>query len=208
MPPRLVIFDFDGTLADSLPWLSLAYADLAAQFGLNRPDDAAAEALRGMDTAAVLRALGVARWRLPAIAARLRAMAAEAPPPPLFPGIAALLPRLAGAGLRIGIASSNSEPQIRRTLGAELAGLVGCYAAEASLFGKAARFRRILRATRVPTAATIAIGDEPRDVAAAREAGVIAGAVAWGYATPASLRSTTPDVFFETVEEIARYCGA
>lgn len=208
MPPRLVILDFDGTLADSLPRLSVAYADVAEQFGLRRAAAAEAQALRGSDAKTALRALGIPRWRLPAMAARLRRVAEEAPPPPLFAGIEAMLQRLAGHGITLAIASSNTEAQIRRTLGPELAALVACYAAEASLFGKAKRFRRILSFTRTSPVETLAIGDEPRDIEAARAAGVLAGAVGWGFATPALLRTRGPDVFFEKPEELVRYCGA
>ena len=206
--PRLLIFDFDGTLADSWPWLLDALDDTALRFGLNRVTSAEAEALRGQDNRAVMRALGVPMWRLPRIATHMRRLAVEAPPPPLFPGIPDLLRRLTAAGRLLAIASSNTEAQIRRTLGPELAGMVQHYALEASLFGKATRFRRILRASGVPAADAIAIGDEVRDIEAAREAGVAAGAVGWGYAWPSLLAAREPDALFDSPEAIARFCGA
>ena len=49
----------------------------------------------------------------------------------------------------------------------------------------------------------IGIGDEPRDIEAAHRIGIAAGAVAWGYAKPDSLRARSPDVFFETVAAVA-----
>jgi phosphoglycolate phosphatase len=206
--PRLLIFDFDGTLADSWPWLLGALDDTALRFGLHRVSSAEAEALRGQDNRAVMRALGVPIWKLPQTAKHMRPLAAEAPPPPLFPGIPDMLRRLAAAGRLLAIASSNGEAQIRRTLGPELAGLVRHYASEASLFGKANRFRRILRASRMPAAEAIAIGDEVRDIEAAREAGLAAGAVAWGYAWPSLLAARQPDALFDSPEAVARFCGA
>lgn len=47
------------------------------------------------------------------------------------------------------------------------------------------------------------IGDEARDIEAAREAGVAAGAVAWGYATPALLQSRELDAMFASLQDIA-----
>jgi phosphoglycolate phosphatase len=207
-PPRLVILDFDGTLADSWPWLVGALADTAQHFGLPPIVPAKAEALRGEDSHAALKALGVPAWRLPRLGRHLRHLAAAAPAPALFPGIPALLHRLAGAGLTLAIASSNSATQIRRTLGPELMALVAHEAVEASLFGKAARFRRILRASCIPATAAIAIGDESRDIAAARRAGIAAGAVGWGYAKPSLLAAQRPDALFDSPEDIARFCGA
>lgn len=207
-PPRLVILDFDGTLADSWPWLVGALEETARHFGLPAIAPAQAEALRGQDSHAALKALGVPTWRLPRLGSHLRHLAAAAPAPPLFPGIPELLHRLSSAGLTLAIASSNSAAQIRRTLGPELTALIAHQAVEASLFGKAARFRRILRASGIPATAAIAIGDESRDIAAARRAGIAAGAVGWGYAWPSLLAAQKPDALFDSPGDIARFCGA
>jgi len=207
-PPRLVILDFDGTLADSWPWLVGALADTARCFGLPPIAPAQAEALRGQDSHAALKALGVPTWKLPRLGSHLRHLAAAAPAPPLFPGIPEVLHRLSGAGLTLAIASSNSGAQIRRTLGPELTALIAHQAVEASLFGKAARFRRILRASGISATEAIAIGDESRDIAAARRAGIAAGAVGWGYAKPALLAAQRPDALFDSPGDIARFCGA
>jgi phosphoglycolate phosphatase len=207
-PPRLVILDFDGTLADSWPWLVGALAETARHFDLPPIAPAQAEALRGQDSHAALKALGVPAWKLPRLGSHLRHLAQAAPPPPLFPGIPALLHRLAGAGLTLAIASSNSAAQIRRTLGPDLAALIAHQAVEASLFGKAARFRRILGASGIPATAAIGIGDESRDIAAARRAGIAAGAVGWGYAKPSLLAAQRPDALFDSPADIARFCGA
>jgi phosphoglycolate phosphatase len=203
-PARLLILDFDGTLADSFPWFLGALDEVARVFGFRAPSHAEAEALRGQGTRAILAALGVPMWKLPAMAGHVRRMAAEAPPPPLFPGIAEALDGLAARGTALAVASSNTEAQVRRTLGPALAAHIGHYACEASLFGKAARFRRLLREARIPAAEAMSVGDELRDIAAAREAGIAAGAVAWGYADPAALRAAGPDAFFETPAELLR----
>ena len=53
-------------------------------------------------------------------------------------------------------------------------------------------------------AAVISIGDEMRDMDAARAAGIAFGGVAWGYADPDALRARGPDAWFETMDDIAR----
>lgn len=208
MAPRLLIFDFDGTLADSWPWFLGTLDGTAARFGLRPVTPEQVEALRRQDSHAVMRALGVPLWKVPRIAAHLKREATTAPAPPLFPGIPALLRRLTAQGVVISVASSNTEAQIRRTLGPELCSLIRHVAPEASLFGKAARFARILRATGIPASEAMAIGDEARDIEAARGAGVAAGAVSWGFACPSLLSARAPDALFETPDAIARYCAA
>jgi len=122
---------------------------------------------------------------------------------PLYEGVPELLRDLAGGGARVAVVSSDGEDSVRRTLGAGAAGRVAYFACGASLFGKAPKIRRVLRAAGVPPADAIAIGDETRDAEAAAEAEVAFGAVAWGYALPEALRARRPDHFFSRVGDIA-----
>lgn len=121
----------------------------------------------------------------------------------LFPGAAATLAALHGSGIEVAVASSNSEENVRCVLG-PAAAHVARFACGASLFGKAAKIRAVLRATRTDPLAALLVGDEARDVAAARAAGIDSAAVAWGYSDPAFLRSLSPTLFFERIEDIAR----
>lgn len=208
MPPRLVILDFDGTLADSWPWFRAILPDTMRHFGLAPITPDQAEAMRGEAPRDILRRLGLPAWQIPRIALHLRRSAQAAPPPSLFPGIPAMLTRLHAAGVTLAIASSNSARQIARSLGPELDALVAHRAVEASLFGKAGRFRTLLRDSRIAPAEALAIGDETRDIEAAREARIPCGAVTWGYATPARLTAERPDAIFDTPAAIAAHCGA
>ena len=72
----------------------------------------------------------------------------------------------------------------------------------ASVFGKARKFRRVLKRARLAPHDAIAIGDETRDIEAARAAGIACGAVTWGYAAEKALRDRQPDYVFERMEEI------
>jgi phosphoglycolate phosphatase len=198
MPIKLFIFDFDGTLADSGPWAATAVNKAAARFGFRSLSAEDIDDLRGRDSRTILRELRISWWRIPQIAAYVRKLAKAEEPPPLFPGIEPLLRGLHGAGFRLAIVSSNTEAAVRRTLGDDLASLFEVFACNASLFGKASKFKRVLRLTRIAAADAVSIGDESRDIEAARSAGVACGAVAWGYAKPALLKSLSPDHFFET----------
>ena len=63
----------------------------------------------------------------------------------LFDGVEAMLRELSDAGIALALVTSNSEPNARAILGAGNASLIRYYECGASLFGKAARFRRVLR---------------------------------------------------------------
>ncbi len=206
MRPRLLILDFDGTLADSRPWFLGALDDAARRFGFRRVSAAEAEALRGLPTRAILRALRVTPWQVPMIALHLRRLAAAAPPPPLFPGTPAMLARLVEGGITLAIVTSNAEATVRRALG-DSAGAITHWACDTTLFGKAARFRTVMRRAGIAPRDTAAIGDETRDIEAARRAGIRVAAVTWGYATADSLQAARPDALITAVEDIPAWLG-
>src|SRR5690348_12162120 len=96
---QLLIFDFDGTLADSGAWMIATYNELAPELGLRPIPRDQVDALRGRSTREIMAQLGVSMWKLPRIAARMRERSsAEAAQIALFPGVDALLPQLKQRG--------------------------------------------------------------------------------------------------------------
>jgi phosphoglycolate phosphatase len=204
MPTALAIFDLDGTLADSLPWFRGHVNDVADRFNFRRVEEADIEPLRRMGPRAILEHLGVPRWKVPMIARHMRRLkAAHIGDIPLFPGVDAMLRAVSDAGVRLALVSSDHEANARRHLGQANAALFSDFACGAALFGKAVKFRRVVKRAGIEPAAAIAIGDEVRDIEAARAAGIAAGAVTWGYAAPETLVALHPDLLFERMEDIA-----
>ena len=199
----LAIFDLDGTLVDSFPWFLGVVNDVAGDYGFRRIDDAEVESLRHAGPREILRRLEVPLWKLPAIARHMRALKREQlQATPLFEGVPAMLQALRAAGLTLALVSSDSEDNARRQLG-DNAALFSQFACGASLFGKAAKFRSVTRRCGIAAARTIAIGDEMRDIEAARAAGIACGAATWGYAAASALVALQPDRVFVSVGDIA-----
>lgn len=203
LPPyRLVIFDFDGTLAQSEHWFLETYPAVAEAFGFRPLEPGLLEELRGLPSRAVLKRLRIPLWRLPSVARYLHGLAAEAPPFDLYAGVPELMRELVARGCTIAIVSSNSETVIRRALGPELTGLVSFFACSASMFGKARRFRAAIAATGVRRQETLAVGDETRDVDAARTARIACASVTWGAAARPALEAAGPDFWLASPDEL------
>jgi phosphoglycolate phosphatase len=203
MPYSLVIFDLDGTLADSFPWFLRNVNDVADRFGFRRIGDGDVESLRHAGSREILRRLEVPLWRLPAIARHMRRMKTDhLAGIPLFAGVDAMLQALRDGGFTLALVSSDHEANARRQLG-EAAHLFSHFDCGASLFGKSGKFRRVAKRAGANAAQVISIGDEVRDIEAARAAGIACGAVMWGFAAPNALRALRPDMVFESIEDIA-----
>src|SRR5688500_13072458 len=203
MTHRLALFDFDGTLADSQDWFLGVFDQVADRFGYRRLAPGDRERLRGLETKAILQDLGVPTWKLPRIARHVRELASrDIDQIRLFPGAAEMLGALKAAGVQAAVVSSNDEGNVRRVLGPAAAHVVH-FACGASLFGKASKIRGVLKAMRADAGSAILVGDETRDAGAVRDVGIDIGLVAWGYADPDFLRSLSPTMFFERMDEIA-----
>lgn len=200
---RLVVFDFDGTLADSFAFFLDAIDTLADAHGFRRIDRTQIDVLRALDARQLLKHVGLPLWKTPKVGAHYkRLMAENAQRVPLFPGIASMLRELHAKGARLALLTSNSEPNARAVLGPELAALFAHFQCGSSLFGKRDKLRRLLAQCGIPRHHVLCIGDEARDIEAARAENLDFGAVAWGYTKPQALLGLQPAFLFEHPEQI------
>lgn len=192
MPYRLVVWDFDGTLADTFMLALATYNQLAPRHGCVPVQDP--ESIRRLPTHEFLRQYRVSLVRLPLL---IRDYLAEqrkwADQVRLAPGVADTLARLQGAGVRLGILSSNTKQNILACLAANnLADTFEFVVGYPRLMGKARAMRRILRQQAVAASEFLYVGDEVRDLRAARKAGVDVAAALWGFQSPEILERERP----------------
>ncbi len=146
MKYQLAIFDSDGTLADTLPWMRSIFNELAEEHGFRRVEPRAYARLRDLHGPALLRELGLPLWKLPRVVSSLRRRTANhAGHFSLFAGMGEVLHRLAAAGVQLAVVSSNSRQNVERILGIKNAKLIAYFACGASIFGKASKLRQVLR---------------------------------------------------------------
>jgi phosphoglycolate phosphatase len=207
VPFKLVVWDFDGTLADSLPSAVNIFNRLAPEMGFKPLTDVAAA--RGTPMRQLLKQQGISLWRLPRLVRKYQAAAAEeADTLKLMTGLPAALTAIADSGVRLGVLSSNREDNIRRCLRAN--GAEGHFAFVVGyprLFGKGKALKRIIRAERLTRDDVLYVGDELRDVEAAKKAGVKVAAVTWGFHTTELLRTGKPDYVVSDAQELVRLLG-
>ncbi|MCS6624991.1 GNAT family N-acetyltransferase [Roseibacterium beibuensis] len=200
---RLVVFDFDGVLADSADWMLRTVPVIAEEFGLARLTRHELQALRGAPTRAVVRALRVPAWKMPFIARRMRQLSTAAAGDIVrFPGAIELLQRLKRQGVVTAVVSSNGEAAVRSVLGEEAVAAIDHLDCRVSLFGKAARLRRLTRKTGIAPDASLYVGDESRDIDAAAEAGFHSAAATWGYSRVEAFSRSRPTVTVGSIEAL------
>lgn len=200
----LIIFDFDGTLADSFAFFMQAQHALAQRHGFKAIAEDRVEEMRRLGTRELLREFEFSRWKLPIVAADFVRRMRAAPPVPLFAGVAEALRHLRGGGARLAILTSNSADNVRRVLGAELMETIELTDGGAHMLGKHRRIARMLKQAKLDASQAIYVGDQVSDGEAAHRAGVAFGAVGWGYAHADVLRAAGAEEFFDSVDQLRR----
>jgi len=192
MSNPLILWDFDGTLANTLGLALETYNQLATEYGFRQVDDP--ESVRHQNMRQFLKSHKVPAWRVPTLFARfLKSMKTSLGTVQLFSGITDAVQDLKQAGFRHGIVSSNSTSNIQQCLkhnDAET--LFDDVCGTSQLFGKERRIRTALKQFDVTAKQCLYIGDEVRDIEAAQASGVAVGCVGWGLNSPEMLNRHSP----------------
>ena len=201
--PKLVIFDFDGTIADTFDAGVVILNKLAAEFGFRALHPKDLERVREMRTRQLMKFLDIPARKMSRIARRgseeLHACIHSIQP---LPGMPEALRELQALGFSLGIITSNTELNVQiflRGHDLELFEFVRC---SSKLLGKARMIRSVIRRQHVRAADILFVGDETRDIEAAKKAGIRIAAVTWGYNTRRSLEAMKPDFVFNSPGEL------
>lgn len=204
-PVRLVIFDFDGTLVDSLPAALAAYNAAANRLGVREVSESEVHELRALGARRVVQRLNVPLWKLPRVVAAIRTgMEAGLDDAHPVPGVVDALSELAESGCALALLTSNSRQSAEGFLARHAFPVFDQIVGEVGVFGKAKALRRLLHSRSERVADFAYVGDEVRDVEAAHAARIPVAAVAWGYNEPIALEESQPDVLVEHPTTLAQ----
>ncbi len=206
---KLIIFDFDGTLADSRKLIIEAHRRVFSEFGLPVPAPEASLALIGRSLELVLAELAGPQAPIAAMTAAYQPMVKELRADPTFAdlpfsGVHELIVELgARSDVRLGIAtghiSSAIEPALRAFGWRELF----CTVQSADKAPSKPHPGMILQAldeTCIDAGDAMMIGDTAFDMEMARAAGVAAIGVSWGYHSREELDAAGAEFIADTVQ--------
>jgi pyrophosphatase PpaX len=207
MLPRVVLFDLDGTLIDSIP---LILSSMKAAFdGHPRPPPVAEwVALIGTPLDAMIRRWAVDEADVERLKERYKVhqWAHHDAMVHAFPGVPEVLDLLSARGVRMAVVTSKLEPSARRSL--DFLGLtrhfelvVGLEATGRHKPDPAPVLHALERLGARPDDAVF-VGDSPHDVLAGNAAGVATVATLWGPFSREELARAGPRAWAERVEDL------
>ncbi|MGB6222722.1 HAD hydrolase-like protein [Haloferula sp.] len=195
MAYRTIIFDFDGTLADTLEESRQIFNRLAPDYKLRQVSAEELPALRHFSLKELLRHLGIPKRRVPGLIARgTSMMRGNVTNLDLIEGIDAILPQLRERCDAFGVLTSNAPANVDLFLRAKgLRGLFNFISSTSKLTGKAKHLRAIRKTFSLKSEEMLYVGDEIRDIKASKKAGIPVAAVTWGFNSPEALTAETPE---------------
>ncbi len=201
-----LIFDFDGTLVDSYQKVLEKFNFLAEKFKFKKINEHDLENLKDLNSKQLIKFLNIPFYKMPRIIYHARKQMHEeilnlAP----FPFIPEVLKQCYDAGFFLGILTSNSEENVKIWLQHHnIAHFFHFIHIESSYFGKKKILKRIINNYDIDKSKAFYIGDETRDVDAAKQAGIYSIAVTWGFNSEKILLQQQPHYVARTPNDIPK----
>ena len=200
---KYVIFDFDGTLADSKRVMVSAWNRLAEKHHFKELKLDEIEALKKLSIKERSKLLDFTMYKMPLIIPQLYQLYRQSIQEiDLYEGVSELLAELVEKGLKIAIISSNSEDIIRDFLRRNHIEVVAQVLCSSRIFGKDKLIAKFLKANQVEASEVIYVGDEHRDIVACKKTGVKIIWVSWGYDAMELVHDEGPDYMVDAPHDI------
>lgn len=196
-----VIIDFDGTIANSLP-LAL---DLFYKWSGRKPfTESEIQHFRDMHLREILTEIKIPLWKVARLLVSHRAeFGRRMDEVPAFAGVADTVKQLHKSGHKLHIMSTNSTQNIRKFIKTQqLDDIFDSVNGNVGIFGKTGALRLVLKRYKIAKDECYCIGDEVRDIEAARRVGLKSAAVTWGYNSEKILKEHEPDFVVHKPHEL------
>jgi phosphoglycolate phosphatase len=195
MTQKVIIFDFDGTIADTVDALISIANRLAIEFSYIQITPEELILLRNLTAREIISYSGISVFKIPFLVKRVKAeLKDKIHDLKPIDGIQAALVELKNQEYRLGIITSNSQDNVTAFLKHHnLDYLFEFTYSGITIFGKTTIINNILRQKQIKPQTVIYVGDETRDIEASKKANIKVIAVSWGFNSAEALAKQNPD---------------
>lgn len=205
---KTILFDFDGTIADTVPAGVLVFNQLAREYDFSEITSENSDLLREKSPRAAMRALSVSIFRVPLVIRSLRqGITLALPGLKVLEGMKPLILTLKERGYHLAIISTNSSENVNQFLANNQMEYFDAVQGGVGLFRKASAIKKFILRQALKHEELIFVGDEIRDVEAAKKNNIVSVGVTWGVNSRRGLESAEPDFIIDTAPELLEIIG-
>ncbi len=202
---KFIIFDFDGVIGDTMNFYKEIGVSLYEEFRHEKAEPKMVEKLMSKNLVFLVRELKIPLTKLPYLEKRFRQdLTLKINQVKIFKGIKEILEQIRKEGYLLGVLSSNSKENLTYVFKKNKIDFFDFIYSGSSLFGKGKVLATLMKKENLDFQKTIYIGDELRDVQAAKQNKVSVIAVGWGYNKEKLLKEENPDYFAGKPEDILK----
>ena len=199
-----IIFDFDGTIDDTLSSVIGIVNNHAEHFGYKKVAKDDIPYLQGKNPKEILSYLGISMLKLPFWIKKIHSeinkeISNMVPAANIYPLLSELY---SNKHFHLGILTSNTHENVTRFLEKNELNFFEFIRTGKSVFGKSHLINKIMRQRKVSKSDVYYVCDEIRDIEAAKKSGIKSIAVTWGYNTKDALIKENPDFLVDTPDEL------
>lgn len=201
-----VIFDFDGTIADTIPKdqeILKIFNKIANENNFKNITLAQIKDLRHVGLYESIKVLKIPFYKVPFLAKKVRKITktdlATAKPVKQMPEI---LNELKDAKYTLGILTSNKKKTVEKFLKTYNLEIFDFIYSGTNLFGKDRLLKSLSKKEKIDLNASVYVGDEIRDIQAAKKTNLQTIAVTWGYNSKQGLSKWYPDYIAQKPSDI------
>jgi phosphoglycolate phosphatase len=198
-----LLFDFDGTIADTFDLSLRIGRDILDSLKLRHLTEEEIVHFRNYSFRESVRQFKIPIRKIPGLVLRVRRgihdHIEEVKP---FAGIRDILHELRKRVGFMGMVTSNSEDNVARFLERFDLQIFDSGAYSSAILGKASKLRRLIRKNNLNKDDTVYIGDTTDDIEACKKVGIKVAAVTWGYNAREVLERSSPDYIIDRVEDL------
>lgn len=208
MKKTSIVFDFDGTLADSITIGFRLANTIIEKLGVIQLTEEEFTELRNKPYYEIIKKYNIPLWQVPKLLLKLRnKMAENIDQVHPYEGIPELLRSLSENGYNLFILTSNDAKLVQTFLDNHAITVFQNIYSEKNIFGKARAITRFLKKEKLSKDEILYVGDEVRDIEACKKAGVEIVSVTYGFNGESILREHNPDYIVHTPSELKKIVG-
>jgi phosphoglycolate phosphatase len=209
----LIVFDFDGTLVDSFDLVIKSFNRVADEYHYKKISQDQVSSIRSLNISGffhsivsirkLVKEFNVPWYKIPFIIKSITYLVrSEIHLLNPIPGIKEAVQMLHDSGYRLGIVTSNSVINVEFFLKNHQFPPFDIIYPDSRIFGKNYVFNQLKKQFNLTDYELIYVGDEVRDIEAAKKSGIPIIAVSWGYNTHELLASYEPTALIDHPREL------
>ena len=203
---KTIIFDFDGTIADTLAFSFGRSLELLRKEKIDLPEKEIIKKIKSNSYQELMKEFRLSWLKIPfmlrIVKQGQRDLYYQIDKIKIFPGMKKLFKKLKNKNYQIGILSSNMQRNINKFIKINRLNFFDIVYCESNILGKDKTIKKMVRKYNLKKEEIIYVGDEIRDIVACHKTGVKMIGVSWGLHTFEALQKNGVDYIISKPQEI------